>query len=234
MWFLLAIVASSAAVLSFSALKDLADLCGFHHALSPLLPGVVDAGAAAGCLVWLSPKDVTTEARRFARALTWVLLASSVAGNAIVHGLSAYGLQPHWTLVVAVSGVAPAVLGAVVHLSVLLGRGATEAINESTLLESRTSEPDRNDADDKPPDFIPAGIPPASSSPKLRSETPPAPSKPKRTRVAATSDSSPTKKPGRRALARSLGISEYEARRLLEQRAAEKVPNNGHRVLEDA
>jgi hypothetical protein len=128
----------------------------------------------------------------------------------------------------------PVALALSIETMVIVLRGtATEGINESTLLESRTSEPDRNDADDKPQDFIPAGIPPASSSPKLRSETPPAPSKPKRTTIEATSDSSSTKTPGRRALARSLGISEYEARKLVEQRKAE-APRNGHRVLEDA
>jgi hypothetical protein len=105
---------------------------------------------------------------------------------------------------------------AVETLVIVLRGTATDAINGSTLLESRTSEPDRIDADDKPPDL-----------------TPPAPSKPKSVSVAQTSDSSPTKTPGRRALARSLGISEYEARKLVEQRKAE-APRNGHRVLEDA
>ena len=51
---LLFIVATSAAVLSFSALRDLALLCGFAPELAWLLPVVVDAGAAAGSLVWLA------------------------------------------------------------------------------------------------------------------------------------------------------------------------------------
>ena len=121
MWVLLAVVAGAAAVLSFSALRDLAVLCGFSTTLSPLLPVVIDAGAAGGCLAWLSG-GATGKAARFARALTVVLLASSVAGNAVVHGLTAYHLAPPWWLVVAVSAVAPAVLGAVVHLAVLTGR----------------------------------------------------------------------------------------------------------------
>ena len=50
---LLAVVAAAAAVLSFSALRDLAQLCGFAPELAWLLPVVVDAGAAAGSLVWL-------------------------------------------------------------------------------------------------------------------------------------------------------------------------------------
>jgi hypothetical protein len=121
MWTLLAIVAAAAAVLSFSALRDLAELCGFSRSLAWLLPVVVDAGAAAGCLVWLSGASGKVS-QRFARTLTWLLLTSSVAGNALVHGLTAYGLRPDWWLVVLVSAVAPAVLGAVVHLAVLVGR----------------------------------------------------------------------------------------------------------------
>lgn len=125
MWFLLTVVATAAAVLSFSALRDLAVLCGFSPRLAWLLPVVVDAGAATGCLVWLRAAhddDRHLVARRFARALTWLLLASSVAGNAVTHYLTAYQLHPVWWLVVMVSAVAPTVLGAVVHLAVLVGR----------------------------------------------------------------------------------------------------------------
>lgn len=121
MWCLLAIVAAAAAVLSFSALRDLALLCGFDNRLAWLLPIVVDAGAATGCLVWLRA-DAGPTGVRFARSLTWLLLTSSVLGNALVHGLSAYSLRPAWWVVVLVSAVAPAVLGAVVHLAVLVGR----------------------------------------------------------------------------------------------------------------
>ncbi|MBW0090508.1 DUF2637 domain-containing protein [Pseudonocardia sp. KRD-184] len=118
---LLLIVAGAAAVLSFAALRDLALLCGFAPSLAWLLPVVVDAGAAAGSLVWLgqwSPPD----ADRYARALALLLLGGSVAGNALGHGLEAYGVQPHWLVVVAVSAIAPTVLGALVHLMVLVGR----------------------------------------------------------------------------------------------------------------
>jgi hypothetical protein len=125
MWVLLAVVACAAAVLSFSALRDLATLCGLSTRLAWLLPVVIDAGAAAGCLIWLGEHD---GGRRFSRSLTWLLLGSSVAGNAVVHGLTAYGLRPGWWLVVLVSAVAPAVLGAVVHLAVLVGRPASSPI----------------------------------------------------------------------------------------------------------
>jgi hypothetical protein len=128
-WLLLFVVAGAAAVLSFDGLRSLALLCGFGERLAWLLPLVVDAGAGVSCLVWLR-RNTSADAARFARALTWTLLAGSVAGNAIVHGLSAYRLPAPWWLVVAVSAIAPAVLGAVVHLSVLVGRAYAQAVED--------------------------------------------------------------------------------------------------------
>ena len=110
MWMLLTVVAASPAILSFSSLTALAVVCGFPSRLAPLLPVTVDAGAAAGCLAWLSEELDINEGTIFARALTIVLLTASVAGNATVHYLGAYHLAAPWPLVVAVSAVAPAVL----------------------------------------------------------------------------------------------------------------------------
>jgi hypothetical protein len=67
---------------------------------------VVDAGAAAGSLVWLSGW-AGAPARRFARVLALVLLASSVAANALSHGLAAHAARPARWVVVLVSGVPP-------------------------------------------------------------------------------------------------------------------------------
>lgn len=192
MWLLLSVVASAAAVLSFSALRDLALLCGFDRSLAWLLPLVVDCGAAAGCVVWLSSSSSFGEdqlgartspredpgPRRFARALTWLLLASSVVGNALVHGLSAYHLQPAWWVVVAVSAIAPAVLGATVHLAVLVGRPRTSSLQEDVLGPVRPHETNGRDPVDQ---LLEQGV-------------------------------------GRRRLARELDISEYQARRLLASR----------------
>lgn len=113
---LLSLVALAAAITSFEALRGLALLCGFTVWTAPLLPAVVDAGAAAGTLAWLTGDG---RDRRFGRALALALLGLSVCGNAVGHALTAYAAQPHWGLVVVVSGVAPAVLGAVVHLAVV-------------------------------------------------------------------------------------------------------------------
>ena len=131
---LLAVVATAAAVLSFSALRDLALLCGFAAELAWLLPVVVDAGAAAGSLVWLGGRTHQL-ARRFARALALTLLGLSVGANALAHGLEAYRLAPAWWVVVAVSAIAPAVLGAVVHLAVLVGRATPPEIHGDRATE---------------------------------------------------------------------------------------------------
>jgi hypothetical protein len=226
MWLLLGTVAIAAAVLSFSALSDLADLCGFHRSLSALLPVVVDAGAAAGALIWLGTSS-PVRALRFARALTWLLLASSVGGNAVVHYLAAYSLRPAWWLVVLVSAVAPIVLGSVIHLAVLVGRGDV-SMSES----KRQSE-----------------ISVRKSGPNFQSETPPSPPVPKRAKVAPSTDKKSTKtaeaehaeaQERRRAKNREYQRRAYERKRLereamlsAEPEVAE-APRNGHAVLQEA
>lgn len=190
---LLLVVAGAAAVLSFAALRDLALLCGFSANLAWLLPVVVDAGAAAGSLVWLGNRSALT-ARRFARALALGLLALSVMANALGHGLDAYRLAPPWWVVVAVSAIAPAVLGAVVHLSVLVGRG----------------EPARSTAEEVEPEIDPDLFDDNGVSRWWQDASPVDPSY-QRDRAAALIEAGV----GRRRLSRELGMTEYEARQLL-------------------
>ena len=198
LYVLLGVVATAAAVLSFSALSDLSLVCGFAAQLAWLLPVVIDAGAAAGSLVWLGGQ-ANQAARSFARTLALALLTMSVAANALGHGLEAFRLEPAWWVVVIVSAVAPAVLGAVVHLAVLVGRPqqvhefdeqpipyelAAEAYADDSLDEHGVSR--LWDAaplvveDERTAQLIAAGV-------------------------------------GRRRLARELDITEYEARRLLDR-----------------
>lgn len=189
MWALLAVVATAAAVLSFASLRDLAVLCGFNERLAWLLPVVVDAGAATGCLIWLGTGS-TVRALRFARALTWVLLASSVAGNAVVHYLAAYSLRPAWWLVVLVSAVAPSVLGSVIHLAVLVGRA-----------DVALSDPYGHDGSEYPtPVALPVVAPIVPADPDNL--------------ISRTEQLLPI---GRRALAKALDVSEHQARELLRQ-----------------
>jgi hypothetical protein len=185
LYILLAIVAAAAAVLSFDAMRGLALLTGFTPGLAWLLPVVVDAGAAAGTLVWL-----LRDARRphlFGRSLALVLLTSSVAGNAVSHGLAEYNVRPPWWLVVIVSGVAPAVLGAVVHLAVLVGHAqldpASPAVARSDQKTGASVGEEREETGDETPD--------------------------RATQLIAAGA-------GRRRIARELAITEYEARLLLE------------------
>jgi hypothetical protein len=155
MWLLLATVASAAAVLSFAALRDLAVLCGFAPRLAWLLPLVIDAGAAAGCLVWLgSGAGLGSTKVSFARALTVVLLVTSVTGNAVTHYLTAYHLAAPWWLVVAVSAVAPTVLGAVVHLAVKVGQARTTAPQR---VPNKSDEVPEGDGPDPLAELIAAG-----------------------------------------------------------------------------
>lgn len=195
LYVLLGVVAISAAVLSFDALHGLAVLCGFTPRLAPLLPLTVDAGAAAGSLVWLG-RDAGP-ARAFGRRLALLLLGGSVAGNALGHGLAAYAAHPHWVVVVVVSAIPPAVLGAVVHLAVLAGRRAVEPIVLGDLEEIEPlDEPTSRDWwADAPPVEEPAGD-----------------------RAAELIASGA----GRRRLARELGVTEHEARALLAQHRANR------------
>ena len=209
LYLLLAVVAGAAAMLSFAALRDLAELCGFAPVLAWLLPVVVDAGAAAGSLVWLRA-GTGDRARRFARRLALGLLGLSVAANALGHGLAAYFLLPPWWVVVALSGIAPAVLGAMVHLAVLVGHverdGDRPDLDDEPIPYQLVRGPDDVDGDavgaldarglsrrwaDAPPALAPSGT--FDRAAEL---------------IAAGA--------GRRRLSRELDITEYEARRLLE------------------
>ncbi|MFC4943326.1 DUF2637 domain-containing protein [Pseudonocardia sp. GCM10023141] len=196
LYLLLLVVAAAAAVLSFAALRDLALTCGFAAWLAWLLPVVVDAGAASGSLVWLGGWAALS-ARRFARTLALTLLGLSVAANALGHGLAAFSLAPPWWVVVVVSAIAPAVLGAVVHLAVLVGRPA----------EPATSPRDDDDEDDLSEVLDEHGLS------RYWDHAPPTEQTVEQQRVEQLIAAGV----GRRRLSRELEISEYEARLLLER-----------------
>jgi hypothetical protein len=209
---LLLVVAGAAAVLSFAALRDLALVCGFSPQLAWLLPVVVDAGAAAGSLVWLGETTAET-ARLFARGLALGLLALSVAANALGHGLAAFGLAPPWWVVVTVSAVAPAVLGAVVHLAVLVGRDGPPPAEAAG-------------ADVTWPDREPAAGEETSAGAAVPTN-PEAAEPPDRAAELIAGGA------GRRRLSRELGVTEYEARQLL-ARGRPPAPGPGSEPAPDA
>lgn len=120
-WFGLGVVLVAAAVLSFDALRELALAVSIPPHLAWLLPIAVDAGAAVSCATWLGGRT-TPDAARFAGRMTWVLLAVTVAGNAGQLGMHAHNVDPPWGVAVAVGAIPPAIVGATVHLVVLLVR----------------------------------------------------------------------------------------------------------------
>jgi hypothetical protein len=215
---LLLVVAGAAAVLSFAALRDLALLCGFSSRLAWLLPVVVDAGAASGSLVWLGgwARD---SARRFARALALGLLGLSVAANALGHGLAAFSLAPPWWVVVVVSAIAPGVLGAVVHLAVLVGRTESSDVEELALSEEDgAQQPVGEWLDD-------------DGMSKWWDVAPAATSRPGDGDRAAELIAAGV---GRRRLSRELGMSEYEARQLLSRTRQYRDRTHGTNTTSDA
>jgi hypothetical protein len=211
---LLLVVAAAAAVLSFAALRDLALVCGFTPWLAWLLPVVIDAGAAAGSLVWLGGWAARS-ARTFARALALALLALSVAANALGHGLAAFALAPAWWVVVIVSAIAPAVLGAVVHLAVLVGRVANVAGGPAPDEHEHEHDPDA--------EAVYAELVDEHGLSRFWEHAPPAePAPPDRAKELIAAGV------GRRRLSRELDITEYEARQLLERnRATTSTSKNG-------
>lgn len=126
-WTGLAVVLAAAAVLSFAALRDLAITCRVSPTLAALLPLSVDAGAAVATRAWLSGRS-GPEAERFSRRLTWALLCLTVVANAAHQGMAANAISPPWWAAVLVGAIPPGVLGAVVHLSVLLGRTGEQPV----------------------------------------------------------------------------------------------------------
>lgn len=183
---LLAVVAAAAAILSFVALRDLGLACGFPPQLAWLVPIVIDAGAAAGSVTWLSSPPGM--AKVFGRRLAIVLLTASVIGNGIAHLLEAYRLEAAWWLVVAVSAVAPTVLAAVVHLTVVTS-------------QQRTARPDMP-------------VEPPVAPPRYEVTPEQGPVEDPETRKAALLAAGA----GRVRLSKELGISSTEARRLAASR----------------
>ena len=120
-WLGLAVALAAAAVLSFDALRALAVAVAIPGHLAWLLPIAVDAGAAVSCATWLGGRT-TPDAARFAGRMTWCLIAVTVIGNAGQLGMHAHGVVPPWWVAVLVGSIPPAVVGATVHLVVLLVR----------------------------------------------------------------------------------------------------------------
>lgn len=136
-WTGLAVVLTAAAVLSFDALRELAITCRIDPDLAFLLPVAIDAGAAVSTRAWLS-RRANADAERFARRLTWALLGLTVTGNA-THQIIASDGMPAWlvAVMVLVGAVPAAVMGAAVHLAVLLGRPGVDTATEPSIVQDK-------------------------------------------------------------------------------------------------
>jgi hypothetical protein len=115
------VVVVATVLLSFTALRDLARMCGFEHGLDWVWPICLDAVAYLGTRVWLAKGN----AWRFARGLSISAVALSLIANGLVHGQK--GVPPHWTIVVLVGAVPPLMLALVIHMLVADGSENTAA-----------------------------------------------------------------------------------------------------------
>lgn len=123
-WVVLGMTVSalSAAVSSFSGLRELAMLAGWSDVLSPLLPLCIDSLAMTSVRVWVSSATRSERARRFARRTALGAVLLSLAGNAVYHVIAAGLLEVTWLVVLSVGAVPALVLGLVSHLAVVRGQ----------------------------------------------------------------------------------------------------------------
>jgi hypothetical protein len=233
-WTGLAVVALAAAVLSFDALRVLAEMAGTPATLAPLLPLTVDAAALVATRVWLAA-GAPVRARSFARFLALGMICLSVAGNAVSHWLVAYQVTPPWWAVVAVAAVPPAVLGAVAHLAALAGRGTqivgTSESNGRVHLDQVTLadlEPSSNLDEVSPTDLDSSAKlaeQPASLATPGEPNDSPGETLVDQARYALAVADAEGRKVGRATLARQLDCSEHQARQVLRQLDAERRPS---------
>lgn len=162
-WLGIGVVAAAAAVVSFAALRQLAERANVPPSLAWLLPVAIDATIVVATRVWL----IGGAGRRvvgYARFLALGALALSVAGNAAEHAMTAYRVVAPWWVLVAVSAVPPVALGATVHLAALLANDTREHVTEATTSPAAEKSATRATA---PPAATPAPEP-AGSLPAAR------------------------------------------------------------------
>lgn len=207
----------TAAVLSFASLRDLAASCRVSTELAPLLPVVIDVGAAVATRAWLS-RRANPDAERFARWLTWTLLALTVALNAAHQGMVANGVTPPWQVAVVVGAIPPVVVGSTVHLAVLLGRAPVRVTSEEKRGVTVPAAPIRQQ-----PTVAP-------TTPRVKPVS--LPLTPAKTSAETTARAIVKANPGigRNVLAREAGVSAHVARKVL----AEMAPRNGAKVTTGA
>lgn len=132
----LAVIAVAAIIMSFTALSDLARMCGRTEAITVgpvtlrvawLLPVALDTLAAVAIRMRRAGGGASPEVARYASRVVWAAAGASVVGGAYHGYLIQAAARPPWLVAALVSGVGAVAIGVAVHLSGLLGRGPGEA-----------------------------------------------------------------------------------------------------------
>lgn len=141
----LAVIAVAAIIMSFTALSDLARMCGRTEAITVgpvtlrvawLLPVALDTLAAVAIRMRRAGA-ASPDVARYASRVVWAAAGASVGGGAYHGYLVQAEARPPWLVAALVSGVGAVAIGVAVHLSGLLGQGPGEAG------ESRATSPGR-------------------------------------------------------------------------------------------
>jgi hypothetical protein len=143
----LAAIVAITIVTSYTTLAELALFVGWSEGMAWLFPAALDALALVACRIWLS-HDYPAASRSYAKWVTLIASALSIAGNGVGHLASTGHLQPDLWLVVAVGSVAPASLAVVVHLASLVtspvpGRKARHKVAEPAPAAKQQPAEDR-------------------------------------------------------------------------------------------
>ncbi|WP_372672994.1 hypothetical protein [Amycolatopsis kentuckyensis] len=220
-WLCIVVSALSSMVISYAGLAGLARLVGYTTVELPVLPFTVDVSAllpvaidvaiVASTLVWLG-QGAPRETLNYARNLALVTIATSVAANAVYHGLTG---GRYWLLASIVASIPPAFLAALVHLGALLVRTASPEVVE--LVPARL-EPEQPHHEPEPVHQDPATAAPEPGGDLVTSEDITA----KVAEMIAAAERAGLRPPGRSVLARQLDVSEHEVRQVLEKLRQER------------
>lgn len=171
------LVGAAAAITSFTELKGLAGHAGWKHYMDLLLPIDIDVYGFTATRIWLN-KNSDAELKTHARFHAVMALLASMAGNAINHMLDANALsfgKNIWLLIVAVSLIPPATLGALMHLVTMRSHNNANRAERTEPLPDRaaTAPPDNRATT---PRTVPATAPgPAGTVGPDRATTAPEP-----------------------------------------------------------
>jgi hypothetical protein len=196
-WCCIIAAALAAMAISYSGLDGLARMVGYGDAVAPLLPIAIDVAIVGATLVWLGA-GAPARAFSFARVLAMLAILTSVLANATFHGLSGGG---RWWLASIVASIPPAFLAALVHLGALLVRHDAEP-------------PAPTEAASPPPVPTPE---PGEGLVTIVEPAPPVASVQDQVRqILDDAAAAGQPAPGRPTIARQLGASEHQVRKVLD------------------